>query len=90
MYIYTYIHICIYTANYISTPVVAVAVLQGHRLSAELKLDAGDAVVDLLLAVVADGLPQAARKLDQHHGAGQRCQSLPALQEKLKSNHQKD
>ena len=35
------------------------AVLQGHRLSAELKLDASDAVVDLLLAVVADGLPKA-------------------------------
>ena len=34
-----------------------VAVLEGNRLSAKLELNAGDAVVDLLLVFVADGLP---------------------------------
>lgn len=50
--------------------------LEWHRLRAELELNAGDAVVDLLLGIVANGLPGA--QWTDWNAHGKACVKLPS------------
>lgn len=51
--------------------------LEWHRLRAELELNAGDAVVDLLLGIVANGLPGA--QWTDWNAHGKACVKLPSI-----------